>query len=140
MQVSPLVALPHARSNAVRRLGLSVAIFNEGISYADGSESNCRLLFLIAIPAFAPTAHMPLLQHLAAFAHDAGRVQKLLEASTPGRQIKSPGFPVAGRCRLHTPNPQTKSSPRKDLWGCFRAPALLPRIVGFVPRRVQDKK
>lgn len=85
MQVNPLVALPHARSNAVRRLGLAVGVCKTGISYNDDSEPECRLLFLIAIPAYAPTAHLPLLQHLAAFAHDPERVEKLLQSRTPGR-------------------------------------------------------
>ena len=85
MQVSPVVALPHARSNAVRRLGLTVGISKTGVSYTDSGEPVCRLLFLIAIPAFAPTAHLPLLQHLAAFAHDDARVGKLIESTTPAR-------------------------------------------------------
>jgi mannitol/fructose-specific phosphotransferase system IIA component (Ntr-type) len=77
------VALPHARSNAVRRLGLSVGIAKEpGIAYSpDGPPS--RLFFCIAVPGFAPTAHIPLLQALAKFSRDATRVDKLLKSKTP---------------------------------------------------------
>ena len=88
-RVTERVALPHARSNAARRLGIAVAILPEpGILYDGDHEGLCRVCFLIAIPAFAPTAHLPVLQHLAAFAIDEPRVDKLLTAKTPALAAK----------------------------------------------------
>lgn len=79
------VALPHARSHAVRRLGLSVGITGpDGIQYNPENDSRSRLFFCIAVPSFAPTAHIPLLQTLAKFARDPKRIEKLLASKQPG--------------------------------------------------------
>ncbi|OPZ25323.1 MAG: Heat-responsive suppressor HrsA [Lentisphaerae bacterium ADurb.BinA184] len=90
-RITDLVALPHARSNAARRLGLCLGILAPpGLRYDDDSKALCRVCFLIAIPAFAPTAHLPVLQHLAAFAFDPARVEKLMEtksAALAARQV-----------------------------------------------------
>jgi mannitol/fructose-specific phosphotransferase system IIA component (Ntr-type) len=78
------VALPHARSNAVRRLGLVVGIAAApGIQYNPESPVRSRLFFCIAVPGYAPTAHIPLLQALAKFSRDPSRVEKLLLSKTP---------------------------------------------------------
>jgi mannitol/fructose-specific phosphotransferase system IIA component (Ntr-type) len=83
-QMGKGIAFPHARSNAVRRLGLSVGIAGEnGVTFNEQQPEKCRLFFLIAIPAYAPTAHLPLLQHLAHFAQDEAKVDRLLASSSP---------------------------------------------------------
>jgi len=77
------VALPHARSNAVRRLGLTVGIAAEpGIQYSPESPTRSRLFFCIAVPGYAPTAHIPLLQALAKFSREPSRVDKLLHSKS----------------------------------------------------------
>ncbi|NOY80381.1 MAG: PTS sugar transporter subunit IIA [Kiritimatiellaeota bacterium] len=84
-QVEQGIAFPHARSAVARSLGLTVGIASEpGLVFSETREP-VRLLFLIAVPAFAPTAHLPLLQRLAAFAHDPTRTQRLLACRTPGQ-------------------------------------------------------
>ncbi|OGV76797.1 MAG: hypothetical protein A3K19_17465 [Lentisphaerae bacterium RIFOXYB12_FULL_65_16] len=78
-QVADRVAMPHARSAAVRRLVLVVGIADKpGLAFNPDVSKTCRLFFLIGVPALAPTAHLPLLQHLANFAHDPKHVDKLL--------------------------------------------------------------
>ncbi len=85
-QVDSCVALPHARSNGVRRLGFAIGLApTPGIAYSSEVAETCRVFFLLAIPAFAPTAHLPLLQFLANFAHQTVRIQKMLTADTPGK-------------------------------------------------------
>lgn len=80
-----VVAIPHARSHAVRRLGLAVGIAPEpGILFSPEPEVRTRLFFCIAVPSFAPAAHIPLLQSLAKFAREANRVEKILHSRTPG--------------------------------------------------------
>jgi len=88
-QAETVVALPHARSNSARRLGLTMGLApGEGLVYDPDATERCRLFFLIAIPAFAPTAHLPLLQRLANFAHEPARVEKLLACPTPGKAAR----------------------------------------------------
>ncbi len=87
-QVGTSVALPHARSNVVRRLACTVGITQEPVVYDPAAEQPCRLFFMIAVPAFAPTAHLPLLQHLASFAHDPERIDKLLQTSSAAKAAR----------------------------------------------------
>ncbi|MCF7854221.1 MAG: PTS sugar transporter subunit IIA [Candidatus Pacebacteria bacterium] len=88
-QVDNTVALPHARSNTVRRLACSVGIASDpGLAFNPTENNRCRLFFMLAVPAFAPTAHLPLLQHLANFAHDPERVEKLLDSTTPAKAAR----------------------------------------------------
>lgn len=83
------IALPHARSPVVKRLGLTIATAPEpGIPFAaDGSP--CRLFFCIAVPSGAPTAHLKLLQALAEFARTPVRVERLLAVTMPSRVIRA---------------------------------------------------
>ena len=75
------VAIPHARSHSVKRLTLVVALAGEqGIQF--NPENECHLIFCIAIPHFAPTSHLPLLQLLAKFSYDSKRVKKVLGYKT----------------------------------------------------------
>ena len=77
------VAFPHARSNAVKTLGLVVGLADEnGIHSIPGSDVRSRLFFCIAVPAFLPTAHIGMLQALAKFARDQHRVEKILSSKT----------------------------------------------------------
>lgn len=78
------VALPHARSHAVRRLALTVGIAAEpGIVFGEDGDLHSHLFFCIAVPAYAPTAHIPMLQLLAKFSRDPKRVEKLMKSKTP---------------------------------------------------------
>ena len=77
------VAMPHARSHSVNRLVLAVGLANEeGIQFGPNDETECRLIFCIGIPHFAPTSHLPLLQLLAKLSHDPKRVDKILSYKT----------------------------------------------------------
>ncbi len=88
-QVEHGVALPHARSVAVKRLGLSVGIARPpGFNFGPDPRYPCQLFFLIAIPIFAPTAHLPLLRKLAAFAHNRKCRENMLSSNTPKQVIK----------------------------------------------------
>ncbi|MFA4945380.1 MAG: PTS sugar transporter subunit IIA [Lentisphaeria bacterium] len=83
-QIGRELAIPHARSTVVRRLGITIGLAAApGIPFHPGAQENCRTFFLIAVPAFAPTAHLTLLQGLVHFINDARRMEKLRAATTP---------------------------------------------------------
>lgn len=83
------VALPHARSPVVRRVGLTVGVVKgDGVRFDPDSDALVRIFFCIAVPTFAPTAHLPLLQAVAAFARDPKRLEKLAASKTPGAAVK----------------------------------------------------
>lgn len=78
------VAIPHARSSAVSRLGLVVGTYSEDKECnftVDETERPVKVFFLIAIPELMPTCHMPLLKHIASLLKQNRRVQKLINTS-----------------------------------------------------------
>ena len=85
-QIATGVAFPHARSTTVRRLALTVGMAPEpGLLFSGPERERCRLFFLIAVPASAPTAHLPLLKQLCAIVRQGTHLQRLLEAQTPAQ-------------------------------------------------------
>ncbi|MCM8541783.1 MAG: PTS sugar transporter subunit IIA [Lentisphaeraceae bacterium] len=85
------VALPHARTKGASRLGLTVGLMAEGktLNFSDDPEVEpVNLIFMLAIPAFAPASHLPLLQHIAKFVRYEKKVAKLLKSKTPAAAAK----------------------------------------------------
>ncbi len=84
------VAFPHARSAVVNRLCLTIGVADEenAVTFNPESDMTSRLFFCIAVPAFAPTAHIPILQSLATYARDLKRVERLLKSKTPSQVVK----------------------------------------------------
>jgi fructose PTS system EIIBC or EIIC component len=83
------IAFPHARSQVVRRLALTVGVATApGLAFSAVSPERCRLFFLIAVPPAAPTVHLPLLRYLSTFVQEEKRVSRLLEAQTPAQVIR----------------------------------------------------
>jgi len=84
------VAFPHARSAAVLRLALTVGLAGPaGVHFTPAADLTSRLFFCIAVPAFAPTSHIPILQALASFARDPQRVDRLFQAKTPAQVARA---------------------------------------------------
>ncbi|MBT3376556.1 MAG: PTS sugar transporter subunit IIA [Lentisphaerae bacterium] len=89
-QLAGGVAFPHARSPFVRRLALTVGIAPPpGLAFNPSLDTPCQLFFLLAIPALAPTSHLPVLQRLANFVHDEKRLSKLLSSETQAQVAKA---------------------------------------------------
>lgn len=85
------VAIPHARTKGASRLGLTVGLMAEGksLNFSDDPEVEpVNLMFMIAIPSFAPASHLPLLQHIAKFVRYEKKVAKLLKSKTPAAAAK----------------------------------------------------
>jgi fructose-specific phosphotransferase system IIA component len=82
------VAIPHAKSPAVRRASVAFARSAEGIDFGGDSEQPSTLLFLIAAPEGSEDLHVRLLAKLArrlihdSFRqrlHDAGSAEDVME-------------------------------------------------------------
>jgi mannitol/fructose-specific phosphotransferase system IIA component (Ntr-type) len=85
------VAIPHARTQSATRLGLSVGFLAGGQSFQFSDEEDIEevnLIFMIAIPSFAPASHLPLLQHIAKFIRHEKKIAKLLKSKTPAAMAK----------------------------------------------------
>ena len=82
------IALPHACNSSVKKLGISIAtIADEGVDFSDDADCKCKLLFMIAIPADTPAAHIPLYAFLADFLTNSGKLDELLNAASPDEII-----------------------------------------------------
>ena len=82
------IALPHACNSSVKKLGISIAtIADEGVDFSDDADCKCKLLFMIAIPADTPAAHIPLYAFLADFLTNSGKVEDLLNADSPAEIV-----------------------------------------------------
>ena len=77
------IAVPHAKTDAVKKPGLTAITVPEGIDYecADGTDSN--LFFMIAAPAGAADTHLEVLAGLMTMLMDPEFSQSLLAAKTP---------------------------------------------------------
>lgn len=89
-QIGKDIAIPHARSGTVRRLGLTLGLASKpGLRFDADAPHPCHFLFLVAIPSFSPTAHLGLLQVLVHFANDRRRLEKLGASKTPAQAIST---------------------------------------------------
>ncbi|MGI6357006.1 MAG: PTS sugar transporter subunit IIA [Lentisphaerae bacterium] len=82
-QMNGGTVFPHASSATVQRLAITVGVAPEpGFPFDPDADEKGRVFFLIAIPAAAPAAHLPLLTHLAGFITAKGKLEKLLQADS----------------------------------------------------------
>ena len=75
------IAIPHAKSAAVRSVGLAAMTLAQGIGEAPNEP--VRLLFLIAAPAGADAEHVKVLSRLAMLLMEPGFGARLMDAATP---------------------------------------------------------
>jgi len=80
----PCVAYPHAYSQAVSRLGLSIAIPKNKEIYLPGYGEPVQALFMIAIPRYIPTLHLTMLEILNSFVKNKEKFPKFLKQRTQG--------------------------------------------------------
>ena len=76
------IAVPHAKTDAVKQPGLVAITVPEGVNYEclDGTDSN--LFFMIAAPAGAADTHLEVLANLMTMLMDADFSKALVEAKT----------------------------------------------------------
>jgi len=82
-QIENGVAVPHAVTGTVSRLQMCVGVYdNDGISISKRKNVVSRLFFMLAVPASAPTAHLPILRHIVKFSQSEARVKRVFVADT----------------------------------------------------------
>ena len=74
------VAVPHAKSEAVKRPGLAAAVFPKGVDFGAPDGQPSRLFFAIAAPAGGGDTHLEILSRLMVLLMDPGFVSELLAA------------------------------------------------------------
>lgn len=77
------IAIPHAKTTAVKSPGLSALITTEGVDYQSLDGQPAHLLFMIAAPENSAELHLEMLSRLATLLMDADFKQGLLSAKSP---------------------------------------------------------
>ena len=77
------VAIPHAKSAAVKQAGLAVAVIPEGIDYDSLDQKPVDLAFMIAAPDTGADVHLQALAKLSAMLMDSSFKEELMTAKSP---------------------------------------------------------
>ncbi|KFA91656.1 PTS sugar transporter subunit IIA [Archangium violaceum] len=76
------VAIPHCRSEKLRKMTACVAVDREGVDFGARDGRLVRLFVTLASPTHAPGTHLSVLARIAALMRDARLRQALVEART----------------------------------------------------------
>lgn len=76
------IAIPHAKSEAVKEPGLAVMVTTEGVDYKAFDGSLTKLIFMIAAPQEGADVHLEALSRLSALLMDSDFKNALLRASS----------------------------------------------------------
>lgn len=77
------IAIPHGKSNAVKRAALAAMVVPEGVDFESADGQDAHLLFMIAVPENGADLHLEVLERLAAMLMDEDFRKKLIEAKHP---------------------------------------------------------
>lgn len=77
------IAIPHGKSNAVKRAVLAAMVVPEGVDFESADGQDAHLLFMIAVPENGADLHLEVLERLAAMLMDEDFRKKLIEAKNP---------------------------------------------------------
>lgn len=76
------IAIPHAKTDAVKKATLAAAVSQDGIDYQSFDGSPAHLFFMIAAPEGANNTHLDVLSRLSTFLMDEGFRQSLINATS----------------------------------------------------------
>lgn len=76
------IAIPHAKSSAVKRPGLVVARSVEGVDYESLDGQPAKIFFMIAAPEGGENVHLDVLSRLSTILMDEAFIESLLNAKT----------------------------------------------------------
>lgn len=82
------IAIPHGKSNAVKRAALAAMVAPEGVDFESADGQDAHLLFMIAVPENGANLHLEVLERLAAMLMDEDFRKKLMEAKHPSDFLK----------------------------------------------------
>ncbi len=77
------IAIPHAKSDAVKAPGLAAMVVPQGVDYEALDDEPVHLIFLIAAPNTKDNVHLDVLSRLSTLLMDDSFRENLLKAETP---------------------------------------------------------
>jgi mannitol/fructose-specific phosphotransferase system IIA component (Ntr-type) len=82
------VALPHARTDCVRRMVVAAGVYPAGLDY-DDTLPRVRMIFAVGTPLNRPGDYLGLVRSLCRIVRDESSRETLLAASSPGDFIST---------------------------------------------------
>lgn len=79
------IAIPHARTPAVKRITLSMGVFRSGIDYGSMDDNPVRIIVLIAVPEFDQDLYIRVLSKVLGFLKKER--EKILKCATAGEIV-----------------------------------------------------
>ena len=76
------IAIPHGKTSAVKKAGLSSMVVKSGVDYDSLDGQDAKLFFMIAVPESSDDLHLEVLARLSTILMDEGFRQKLINAKT----------------------------------------------------------
>ncbi|MBQ1477014.1 MAG: PTS sugar transporter subunit IIA [Erysipelotrichaceae bacterium] len=109
------IAIPHARTEAVREAGLAFMSLPEGVDFASLDGSPATTIFMIAAPADSSNFYMEVLSRLATLLMEPDFTKKLREAKDPEDVLfaidEAEGFKLEAEARREEERKQTSDLP-----------------------------
>ncbi len=66
------IAIPHGKSNAVKRAAMAAMVVPEGVDFESADGQDAHLLFMIAVPENGANLHLEVLEHFLEHAKESG--------------------------------------------------------------------
>lgn len=82
------IAIPHGKTNAVKRAGLSAMVVKDGVNYDSLDGKDAKLFFMIAAPEESNNLHLEVLARLSTILMDEDFREKLINASSKDEFLK----------------------------------------------------
>lgn len=75
------IAIPHAKSPAIEKIALAVAIVPEGLDFDSFDGESSKLFFMIASPESTKREHLDLLQKISKLSYEDELLEKLINTT-----------------------------------------------------------
>ena len=82
------IAIPHGKTSAVKKAGLSSMVVKAGVDYDSLDGKDAKLFFMIAVPEASDNLHLEVLSRLSTILMDEDFRQKLINAKTKKEYLK----------------------------------------------------
>lgn len=86
--IGEAIAIPHAKSSAVSKAGLSCMIIKKGVDFDSIDKEDAKIFFMIAAPDTKEDVHIEVLQRLSTLLMDNAFKENLLKAKSKGEILE----------------------------------------------------
>lgn len=82
------IAIPHAKSPAIEKISLALAVISEGVDFDSFDGEDSKLIFMIAAPENTKKEHLELLQKISKLSYEEEILEDLIKETDSFNVIK----------------------------------------------------